>query len=116
EVGKRMLLARLAFGCATGQGRYSGESVRMGQRFGNLTVTHVDLRKTVDPTFPYAGSVSFRGELTLRGEYRAHFDYPEVREPCFWVDAADGEKLPRIDFDTRKPWFCFSNSTDAIRR
>jgi hypothetical protein len=121
KVGIRVWVLIMATACASPPGAvpvktsFSGDSIREGQAFRRLTVGRVDLRRTAYPEFPYAGNVSFRGELTVTGEYRPHFDYPEVKEPCFWVDAADSEKLPRIDFDTRKPWFCFSNSSDAIR-
>lgn len=62
------------------------------------------------------GSLSFDGEIELTGSYRAHFDYPDVREPCFWVDLRDWEKLPRVKGDERLKWFCFENDADAIRQ
>jgi hypothetical protein len=64
-----------------------------------------------------SGRARFTGEIELEGEYRPHFDYPEVNVPCFWADSASWVKLPRMKGDSRRQiWFCFRNQEEAIRQ
>jgi hypothetical protein len=89
--------------------RFDREHVKAGDVVGGLTVSRV--RRPPDD---YA--VSFEGEVEVNGVYRAHFDYPEVKVPCFWVDPDSWAKLPRAQNDQRLIWFCFENTEEAIRQ
>lgn len=84
---------------------------------GALAVVRNDLKPTADSVkMAYAGSVSFKGELEVAGSYRAHYEYPEVKEACFWVDPNEWKKVPRVAGDERVVWFCFTNKDEAIAK
>lgn len=95
--------------------QFDPQAVKKGQRFGELSVADVKLQPAATET-KVSGSVRFSGQTEIIGSYRAHFDYPEVKEPCFWVDIESWRKLPRASADQRIVWFCFSNQQDAIRQ
>jgi hypothetical protein len=83
-----------------------------GDTLLGLRVDSVDIAP--DPVEPgWMGSMDFSGEVELAGEYRPHFDFPEVREPCFWVDDSAASRLPRLPNDVRRSWFCFTNAGEA---
>ena len=95
--------------------QFDAKQVRPGASFGGLTVAAVNV-KPADNDVGVAGSVRFSGQAEVEGSYRAHFDYPEVKEPCFWVDINSWGKLPRARGDERIVWFCFENQAEAIRQ
>ena len=86
-----------------------------GDTIAGVTLAAIDVQMALD-SLP-SGRASFAGEIELDGEYRPHFDYPEVNVPCFWVDSASWRSLPRMQGDTRRQiWFCFRNQDAAIRQ
>jgi hypothetical protein len=96
--------------------QFDPRQVRPGRTtIGGMTVAAVDV-KPADSDVGVAGSVRFSGQAEVEGSYRAHFDYPEVKEPCFWVDINSWGKLPRAHGDERIVWFCFENEDEAIRQ
>lgn len=95
--------------------QFDPKQARPGAAIGGMTVAAVDV-KPADSDVGVAGSVRFSGPAEVEGSYRAHFDYPEVKEPCFWVDVNSWGKLPRARGDERIVWFCFENEDDAIRQ
>jgi hypothetical protein len=96
--------------------QFDAQQVRAGATFGGLKVADVKLQPVAGADTKMAGSVRFTGEAELLGSYRAHFDYPEVKEPCFWVDVESWGKLPRAQGDTRIVWFCFENRDEAVKQ
>lgn len=80
-----------------------------------LRVDAVAVRPDPVDGFGWMGKVDYSGEVTLTGEYRPHFDFPEVREICFFADDSSAVRLPRFPNDVRHPWFCFSNQAEAGR-
>jgi hypothetical protein len=94
---------------------FDPRTIRAGDTIAGLRVIDVRLQPTLDAGF--AGSVSFSGAIQLQGDYRPHFDFPEVDVPCFWVDSASWHRLPRMQGDSRSQvWFCFRNPELAIRK
>jgi hypothetical protein len=93
---------------------FDPRTIKVGDTVAGLRVIESTLQRNEGSPRGYIGSVKFKGEVELRGGYSAHFDYPEVREPCFWVDRADWKKLPRVKAETRIVWFCFRNEEAAI--
>jgi hypothetical protein len=91
-------------------------SVRVGDQIAGVRVATKKIQSAPASPLGVTGSLSFEGEIELTGSYRAHFDYPEVRAPCFWVDVQEWEKLPRVKGDQRLKWFCFQNDQDAVRQ
>jgi hypothetical protein len=90
-------------------------TAKPGDTIAGVTLAAIDVRMAMD-SLP-SGSASFTGEIELRGEYRPHFDYPEVDVPCFWADSASWRRLPRMQGDTRRQvWFCFRNQEEAVRQ
>ena len=100
-------------GRAAAPTQFDAKQVRTGASIGGLTVAAADL-KPAQTDLGMSGSVRFSGEAEVTGSYRAHFDYPEVKQPCFWVDVESWGKLPRAQGDTRLVWFCFENAQQAI--
>ena len=100
--------ALIGEGGMAGRTRFDPEQVKAGDTIASLTVARV--RRPPDDYI-----VSFSGEVEVNGQYRPHFDYPEVKLPCFWVDPDSWVKLPRAQTDTRVIWFCFDNDAHAIR-
>ena len=90
-------------------------ALKPGSRAGGLEVVSNTLAPAPQSLVGVKGSVAFKGQVQLAGSYRRHFDYPDVKLPCFWVDAPDWNKLPRVKGDSRVIWFCFSNTAEAIR-
>jgi hypothetical protein len=93
--------------------QFDPNQVRPGATIGGLQVAAVDVKPATAETGA-SGSVRFSGQAELVGSYRAHFDYPEVKQPCFWVDVESWVKLPRAQGDQRIIWFCFENADQAI--
>ena len=96
--------------------QFDATTVKAGETIGGLQVAKVDVRATPNSETGVAGSVRFSGEAELQGGYRAHFDYPDVKQPCFWVDIESHAKLPRARGDQRLVWFCFENADAAIKQ
>ena len=101
---------------ATAPTQFDAQQVRTGTTIGGLKVADVKLQPAAGADTKVAGSVRFAGQAELVGSYRAHFDYPETKEPCFWVDVESWGKLPRAQGDTRIVWFCFENRDEAIKQ
>jgi hypothetical protein len=101
---------------ATPPTQFNPQQVRVGAAIGGLRVAQTTLQPSPKADTKVTGSVKFAGEAELLGSYRAHFDYPEVKEPCFWVDLQSWSKLPRAQGDTRIVWFCFENRDEAIKQ
>ena len=95
--------------------QFDPRQIQSGSTIGGLKVAAVDVQPAPIAT-GVSGSVRFAGEVQLVGSYRPHFDYPEVREPCFWVNADSWSKLPRAAGDQRVIWFCFENRDEAVRQ
>jgi len=95
---------------------FNAIQVKAGDKVGALEVAANKTQAAPHSSIGVAGSVEFKGEVQLNGSYRAHFDYPEVKEACFWVDIDDWNKLPRASGDERIKWFCFVNQEEAIRQ
>lgn len=96
--------------------QFDPQQVRVGATIGGLRVAQANVQPSPDAATKATGSVKFSGEAELLGSYRAHFDYPEVKEPCFWVDVQAWGKLPRAQGDTRIVWFCFENRDEAVKQ
>jgi hypothetical protein len=95
--------------------RFDPFTAKPGDTIAGVTLAAIDVELALD-SLP-SGSASFVGEIELHGEYRPHFDHPEVDVPCFWADSASWRKLPRMQGDTRRQiWFCFRNQETAIRQ
>ena len=95
--------------------RFDPFTAKPGDTIAGVTLAKIDVQLALD-SLP-SGSASFVGEIELDGEYRPHFDYPEVSVPCFWADSASWQKLPRMQGDSRRQiWFCFRNQEAAIRQ
>ena len=89
-------------------------AAKPGDSIAGVELAALDVALALD-SLP-SGSATFDGEIELTGEYRPHFDYPEVRNACFWVDSASWKKVPRMRGDSRTQiWFCFRNQEEAIR-
>jgi hypothetical protein len=95
--------------------QFDPRGIKRGDRFGDMSVAQVQLQPAATESGS-SGSVKFSGQTEVVGSYRAHFDYPEVKEPCFWLDVESWAKLPRASNDQRILWFCFSNAEEAIRQ
>jgi hypothetical protein len=96
--------------------QFNLQQLKAGTTIGGLQVAQVNVQPAPGAPTKFSGSVKFTGEAELLGSYRAHFDYPEVKEPCFWVDPGSWEKLPRAEGDSRIVWFCFENGDEAIKQ
>jgi hypothetical protein len=84
-----------------------------GDSVMSFRVGAVDIQPNPIDGFGWMGRIVFAGTATLSGSYRPHFDYPEVRELCFYPDPPSAERLPRFPNDERISWFCFTNQEDA---
>ena len=86
----------------------------IGDTIAGVRLATLDVQLALD-SLP-SGRAQFEGPIELAGEYRAHFDYPEVNVACFWVDSASSGKVPRMKGDSRRQnWFCFRNQDAVIR-
>jgi hypothetical protein len=94
-------------------------ALQAGDSFLNLQVTSRDVVRVFDDSV-WAGRVQFAGEITVTGEYRRHFDWPEPEELCFHVSApASVQRIPAFAPDewtspNRQDWFCFTNPELAL--
>ncbi|HEY0304603.1 MAG TPA: hypothetical protein VGC44_06510 [Longimicrobiales bacterium] len=100
-------------GRATAPTQFDAKTIKAGEKFGGLTVATANVA-AAQTDVGASGAIRFSGQAELTGSYRAHFDYPEVKQPCFWVDVESWGKLPRARGDTRIVWFCFENAAQAI--
>jgi hypothetical protein len=98
---------------ATAPTQFDAKQVKTGATIAGLQVAAANVTPA-QTDVGVSGAVSFRGQAEVTGSYRAHFDYPEVKQPCFWVDVESWGKLPRAKGDTRIVWFCFENAEQAI--
>lgn len=93
---------------------FDAGALRPGHRFLNLQVAQVDVRRVFDDSV-WAGRVAFDGQITVTGEYRRHFDWPEPAERCFFVTAPSSiARVPEFAPDAwtgpgQQTWFCFIN-------
>lgn len=94
--------------------RFDPAAIDEGDSVAGLVLSRKDAVVNAASPVGVTGSLRFSGEIELKGEYRAHFDFPEVKKPCFWVDRTDWRKLPRVQKETRIVWFCFENDSSAI--
>lgn len=94
---------------------FDAGALRPGDRFLNLRVAEVDVRRVFDDSV-WAGRVVFDGQVTVTGEYRRHFDWPEPAELCFFVTAPSSiARVPEFAPDAwtgpgQQTWFCFINT------
>lgn len=93
---------------------FDATKIGVGERVAGLEVAAKNVQPAPKSLLGVSGSMSFKGEVELAGGYRAHYEYPEVKEACFWADPGEWKKLPRQHNDTRIPWFCFTNKEQAI--
>lgn len=87
--------------------------IGVGDTLAGLAITQQEL--TRDSEGQWVGTVRFAGEVTLTGRYHPHFDFPEVRATCFEADDSSAVRLPRVDGDDRRVWFCFDNADEVAR-
>ena len=94
--------------------RFDPADVRRGTRIGTLSIDSIEFRRAMDSTL--VGTARFRGEIALGGWTMRHPDPDAYRAvTCFEADSASAAQLPRWAGDERRPWFCFSNRTEAAR-
>lgn len=94
--------------------KFDATRIDVGERVAGLELTAKNVQPAPKSLLGVSGSMSFKGEVELTGGYRAHYEYPEVKEACFWADPGEWKKLPRQHNDSRIPWFCFTNKEQAI--
>lgn len=96
--------------------KFDAEAVNVGDRVAGLQIADKKIQPAPQSRIGVTGSVTFKGELQLTGSYRAHYEYPQVKEACFWVDPSEWHKVPRVQRDDRLIWFCFTNKDQAIQQ
>lgn len=101
-------------GRAGGPTQFDPKQVRTGATIAGMKVAAVNVKPASSGATGVSGSIRFSGQTEVTGSYRAHFDYPEVKQPCFWLDVESWAKLPRARGDERIVWFCFENASQAI--
>lgn len=97
---------------------FSLDTVKVGDVIAGMTLrslapfSQVMMTPTLDlPLSSYNAHVEFSGTATVTGE---HYWNELFQKVCFDVlDPLSGTRLPRIDGDTRKTWFCFANQDEA---
>jgi hypothetical protein len=91
--------------------RFDVESVRPGDRIGDLTVVSVDVQPSAADN-RYVGSVAFEGRARVRG---VPFLLEDGGTPivCFNLLEDVPNPLPRMRHDERRAWFCFENEREA---
>jgi hypothetical protein len=89
-------------------------TLRVGDRFHDLVVVDREVRRVFEDSV-WAGHYRFAGEITVRGTFERHFDWPEPAALCFWITEPDQvQRIPDFAPDTwtapdARTWFCFSN-------
>lgn len=96
--------------------KFDPQAVGVGAAVAGVRVASKKIEAAPASRMGVTGSLTFKGELTLAGSYRAHYEYPEVKEACFWVDPQEWPKVPRAQHDDRIIWFCFTNKEQAIQQ
>lgn len=96
--------------------QFDAQAVKVGDQIGSVRVASKDVQAAPTTRTGVSGSVTFKGPLQLSGSYRAHYEYPQVKEACFWVDPTEWPKVPRVQRDERLIWFCFTNKDQAIQQ
>jgi hypothetical protein len=92
---------------------FSPDTLAAGSSIAGWRVKTVNMVPALDRPRDFVGTVSFEGEATVRGR----FAYRERGEDlCFYVDAADAGKLPRIAQDSRIALFCFDGAPVPAER
>jgi hypothetical protein len=89
-------------------------AVARGDTVLGLRVDSVAILPDPVDSFGWMGQVDYSGTVELAGEYRPHMDFPDVAEPCFFVDDSVAGRLPRFPNDVRRSWFCFANAGEAV--
>ena len=89
--------------------------LQVGDSLLGLRVARAEVAPESGDSSGWYGSVDFEGEVELRGSYRPHPEYPELRELCFYPDEESASRLPRFPNDVRTSWLCFSNQAEAQR-
>jgi hypothetical protein len=79
-----------------------------------LRVDSVSILPDPVDSFGWIGQVEYAGPVELVGEYRPHMDFPDVEEPCFFVDDSVAGRLPRFPNDVRRSWFCFTDARNVV--
>lgn len=98
----------------TGLGiRFAPNDIDVGTRIGELVVDSMEVNRAVDSS--WVGTARFSGELTLSGRFMRHFD-SDVDAICFEADSTSASRMPRWAGDTRRPWLCFADATEARRQ
>lgn len=86
--------------------------LEVGEEVLGLRVTDVDVR---EETEIYAARVRFSGQVTVSGLVRVHDEDPFIGNGICMVevDRDAVRRLPRMERDERRTWFCFSNRGTA---
>ena len=95
--------------------RFDPGSTPPGTLVGELVAESLVVRRTeIDSTL--VGKAGFRGRIQLSGWTLRNPDADLANvASCFEADSASASRLPRWAGDERRPWFCFTNGTDATR-
>ena len=91
--------------------RFDPATAAEGDSVGPWEITSLDLTPGIGPA-EWVGTVTFSGEVELRGRAQPHPD-ADLDILCFLVDEASRERIPRMTGDERIPWFCFTNQEEA---
>ncbi len=94
------------------EGSIDAVTVAPGDSVRGLVVDSVAVSMAYDSTA--VGTVKLRGEFVIVGQITAHPD-TELNALCFEAESVSKFELPRLQGDNRRPWFCFSNISDARR-
>jgi hypothetical protein len=89
-------------------------AAEVGDSVLGLRIERVDLHRALGDGEEWVGEVEFAGDAELTGTYRPHPDYPELQEVCFFADDHSAGRLPRLAYDERVSWLCFSNQERAL--
>lgn len=94
------------------ENRFDPTKLKPGDRFLGLEVVSVEANSL--PNYGFIGKARFRGEVTVSGTFDAGSQPDdELGVPCFYVDEASSQQLPRFLGDERTVWFCFNNPEEA---
>jgi hypothetical protein len=101
----------------TGTGdKFDAMRAQTGNAIGTLRIASLDVQPATQTLVGVKGAIGLKGQLQLSGDYRAHYEYPVVKQACFYPAAEDWKKIPRAKGDERAIWFCFDNQEDAIKQ